>query len=51
MKIDPSAVETISKELYIRALKILPDDVKAGFTTLAQRETTTKAQGHRHSHL
>ncbi len=45
MKIDPSAVETIAKELYIRALKILPDDVKEGFATLARRETTTKAQG------
>jgi len=45
MRIDPSAVETIAKELYIRALKILPDDVKAGFATLAQRETVAKAQG------
>jgi tartrate/fumarate subfamily iron-sulfur-dependent hydro-lyase alpha chain len=45
MRIDPSAVETIAKELYIRALKILPDDIKAGFATLAQRETISKAQG------
>ena len=45
MRIDPSAVEAIAKELYIRALKILPDDVKAGFETLAQRETVAKAQG------
>ena len=45
MRIDPSVVENIAKELYIRALKILPDDVKAGFATLAQRETTPMAQG------
>ncbi len=45
MRIDPAAVENVAKELYIRALKILPDDVKAGFATLAQHETSTKAQG------
>jgi fumarate hydratase subunit alpha/L(+)-tartrate dehydratase alpha subunit len=45
MRIDPVTVEGVAKELYIRALKILPDDIKAGFATLAQRETTPKAQG------
>jgi fumarate hydratase subunit alpha len=45
MRIDPSAIESIAKELYIRALKILPDDVKAGFATLAERETQRLAQG------
>ena len=45
MRIDPSAIESIAKELYIRALKILPDDVKAGFARLAERETLPKAQG------
>ena len=45
MRIDPSAIESIAKELYIRALKILPDDVKAGFAMLAERETLPKAQG------
>jgi fumarate hydratase subunit alpha/L(+)-tartrate dehydratase alpha subunit len=45
MRIDPATVEDVAKELYIRALKILPDDVKAGFVTLAQRETSPKAQG------
>jgi fumarate hydratase subunit alpha/L(+)-tartrate dehydratase alpha subunit len=45
VRIDPSAIESIAKELYIRALKILPDDVKAGFATLAERETQPLAQG------
>src|SRR5258705_6771976 len=45
MRVDPGVVESVAKELYIRALKILPDDIKAGFATLAQRETVAKAQG------
>ena len=45
MRVDPGTVEAVAKELYIRALKILPDDVKAGFGVLAQRETSPKAQG------
>ncbi len=44
MRIDPQAVEATAKELYIRALKILPDDVKRGFEVLAARETDTAAQ-------
>jgi fumarate hydratase subunit alpha len=44
MRIDPQAIEDAAKELYIRALKILPDDVKAGFETLAARETATSAK-------
>ena len=35
----------MAKELYIRALKILPDGKRLSFATLAQRETTAKAQG------
>ena len=38
MRIDPRTIEDAAKELYIRALKILPDDVKQGFETLAARE-------------
>jgi fumarate hydratase subunit alpha/L(+)-tartrate dehydratase alpha subunit len=45
MRVDPGVVESVAKELYIRALKILPDDIKAGFATLAQRETVAQAQG------
>ena len=36
MRIDPQSIESAAKELYIRALKILPDDVKHGFDRLAQ---------------
>ncbi len=31
MRIDPAQVEEVARELYIRALKILPPDVKEGF--------------------
>src|ERR1700682_6137577 len=44
MKIDPAQVEDIARELYVRALKILPPDVKAGFARLAASETDTTAQ-------
>lgn len=38
MKIDLNQLEEAAKTLYIRALKVLPDDVKSGFTELADRE-------------
>jgi fumarate hydratase subunit alpha/L(+)-tartrate dehydratase alpha subunit len=38
MKIDIGAVEEVAKELYIRALKILPDDIKQGFQRLDESE-------------
>jgi tartrate/fumarate subfamily iron-sulfur-dependent hydro-lyase alpha chain len=44
MHIDPQTIESAAKELYIRALKILPDDVKHGFDVLAARETGATAQ-------
>ena len=44
MRFDPALIEDVAKELYIRALKILPDDVKSGFAALAQRETAPKAR-------
>src|SRR5438874_9664232 len=44
MKIDPRTIEDAAKELYIRALKILPDDVKRGFDALAARETSATAK-------
>ena len=31
MRVEPSTVESVAKELYIRALKILPPDIKRGF--------------------
>src|SRR5437763_396486 len=44
MRMDPHTIEDAAKELYIRALKILPDDVKRGFDTLAARETSATAK-------
>ena len=39
MKVDLKAVEEACKELYIRALKLLPPDIKAGFERLDRSET------------
>ncbi len=44
LRIDPAAVENVAKELYLRALKILPPDVKRGFDQLVARETDATAQ-------
>jgi fumarate hydratase subunit alpha len=44
VKVDPKAIEEAAKELYIRALKRLPPDVKQGFDALARRETDAGAQ-------
>lgn len=39
MRLDPAEIEEIAKLLYIRALKLLPDDVKDGFARLVRAET------------
>jgi len=39
VKVDLKAVEEACKELYIRALKMLPPDIKAGFSRLDKTET------------
>ena len=39
MKVDLNEVEEASKELYIRALKLLPPDIKEGFARLDATET------------
>ncbi|MEB0010497.1 fumarate hydratase [Glaciimonas sp. Gout2] len=44
MKIDLQLVEDAAKELYIRALKILPPDIKEGLAQLVRRETAPVAQ-------
>jgi len=44
MRIDTQTIESAAKELYLRALKILPDDVKLGFERLAADETVATAQ-------
>ncbi len=43
MKVDPKQVEEAAKQLYIRAVKLLPPDVKAGFDRLAGSETDARA--------
>jgi len=45
MKIDLAEVEDAAKELYIRALKVLPPDIKGGFARLTETETAPRAQG------
>jgi fumarate hydratase subunit alpha/L(+)-tartrate dehydratase alpha subunit len=44
MKLDLDVVEEASKELYIRALKLLPPDVKDGIARLSASETSPVAQ-------
>lgn len=44
MKIDLKVVEETAKELYIRALKILPPDIKSGLTELVRQESTPSAK-------
>ncbi|GIX10895.1 fumarate hydratase [Elioraea sp.] len=39
MQLDLAEIEEIAKLLYIRALKLLPDDVKEGFVRLQRAET------------
>ena len=44
MNVDLKQVEEAAKELYIRALKLLPPDVKQGFDALAKSETVVGAK-------
>jgi fumarate hydratase subunit alpha/L(+)-tartrate dehydratase alpha subunit len=44
MDIEPATIENVARELYIRALKILPPDVKAGFDALVATETAPVAR-------
>ena len=44
MNVDLKLIEETAKDLYIRALKILPDDVKKGFDRLARTETNPRAK-------
>ena len=44
MKVDLKQVEEASKELYIRALKILPPDIKQGLDRLDAAETSPRAK-------
>jgi len=44
LKVDPAQVEEVARELYIRALKILPPDIKEGFKRLTATETNATAK-------
>jgi tartrate/fumarate subfamily iron-sulfur-dependent hydro-lyase alpha chain len=44
MKVDLAAVEETAKQLYIRALKVLPPDVEDGFARLSREETGSGAR-------
>jgi fumarate hydratase subunit alpha len=44
VKVDLRQVEEAAKELYIRALKLLPPDIKQGFDALAKRDSDAGAQ-------
>jgi fumarate hydratase subunit alpha/L(+)-tartrate dehydratase alpha subunit len=39
MQLDPKEVEEVAKVLYVRAVKLLPRDIKDGFQRLMERET------------
>ena len=44
MRIAPNRIEDAAKELYLRALKDLPPDIKRGFDVLAARESRASAR-------
>jgi len=44
VRIDIQQVEEAAKQLYIRALKLLPPDVKRGFDALVRGETDATAR-------
>lgn len=44
MRVDLNTVEETAKELYIRALKVLPPDIKSGVAQLAAHETVPTAR-------
>src|SRR3954453_6586610 len=44
MQLDTKEVEELAKALYVRALKLLPPDIKQGFERLTRSETDATAQ-------
>src|SRR5437762_5487249 len=44
LKVDPKQVEEVARDLYVRALKVLPPDIKEGFARLASHETDATAK-------
>lgn len=49
MDVQPKIVEDVARELYIRALKVLPPDIKQGFERLQAAETSPRAQSVLHT--
>jgi fumarate hydratase subunit alpha len=45
LRVDPAAIESAARELYVRAVKILPPDVKQGFDRLGASESDATARG------
>ena len=45
VRVDLHQVEDAARELYVRALKILPPDIKRGFDRIAATETDATAKG------
>jgi fumarate hydratase subunit alpha/L(+)-tartrate dehydratase alpha subunit len=43
-RVDPAQVEEVARDLYIRALKVLPPDIKEGFKRLTATETDVTAK-------
>ena len=44
LRVEPEAIEEAAKLLYIRACKVLPDDIKEGFARLDATETDATAK-------
>src|SRR5258706_2205768 len=44
VRIEPLGIEEAAKELYIRALKLLPPDIKSGFEALVKHESDAGAK-------
>jgi fumarate hydratase subunit alpha/L(+)-tartrate dehydratase alpha subunit len=44
MNVDVLKIEEVARDLYIRALKILPNDIKSGFSRLDKSETDATAK-------
>lgn len=45
MKVDLAQVEDAARELYVRALKLLPPDIKQGFDRISASESDATARG------
>jgi fumarate hydratase subunit alpha/L(+)-tartrate dehydratase alpha subunit len=44
LRVEPSQIEEVARELYVRALKLLPPDIKQGFARITAAETDATAK-------